>query len=85
MPEVPESVRSALVNAKIDTVPTGKNLDEVSAELRRRLLKKLREVPTLSSIPDSARGGLADAFGERRRALIDPDVSRDHQILAAMR
>lgn len=83
MPEVPESVRSALVNAKIDTVPTVRNLDRVSAELRQRVLEELREVPTLSSIPESARGDLADAFVDRWRALIDPDVTRDHRTLAA--
>lgn len=81
--EVPESVRSALTNAKIDTAPTGKTLDEVPTELRRRVLEKLREIPTLSSVPESARGDLADAFVERWRALIDPDVTRDHQTLAA--
>lgn len=81
--EVPESVRSKLNNAEIDTVPTTENLDEVAAELRRRVLSSLGEVPTLSSVPESARSDLAEAFVERWRALIDPDVTRDHRTLAA--
>jgi hypothetical protein len=84
--EVPESVRSALANANSDTVPTvptATNIDEVAAQLRARVLSRLEEVPTLSSISESVRVDLADAFVERWRALIDPDLKRDYQTLAA--
>ncbi len=81
--EVPESVRSALTNAKLDTVPTHATMDAIERELRGAVLEKIRAVPTLSSLPAARLEDLAQAFVERWRALIDPDVARDHQTLAA--
>lgn len=81
--EVPESVRLALGSATIDTVPTPENIEELAAELHRRVLDRVRQIPALASMSESAQDDLATAFVERWRALIDPDMERDHQTLAA--
>lgn len=81
--EVPESVRLMLSSAEVGTVTTPENVGDVSEELRRRVLERIGEVSTLAGMPEEVRADLAKAFVERWRALVDPDVNRDHQTLAA--
>lgn len=81
--EVPESVRLMLSSAEVGTVTTPENVGDVSEELRRRVLERIGEVSTLAGLPEEIRADLAEAFVERWRALVDPDVNRDHQTLAA--
>lgn len=81
--EVPESVRLMLSNAEVGTVTTPENVGDIAEQLRRRVLERISEISTLAGMPEEVRADLAQAFVERWRALVDPDVNRDHQTLAA--